>query len=400
MQIQALSLGLACGLAAAVSQASAQAVDYKIQHSFHGGPGGADPIGGLVGVGSTLYGTTTYGGTGHCQFDFSKGCGTIFSISPATHARQVVYSFQGKRDGAYPVASLISVGGVLYGTTTAGGDAKACARGCGTVFSIDPKSGTEHVIYTFHNADGSYPAASLLALGGKFYSTTHGRGVTACGGGCGTVFSLDPKTGIEQVLHFFQGGADGASPVAGLIDVGGTLFGSTPYGGGAAPCGSIGCGTVYALNPATSAETVLHVFQNFEEPQGGFINVGGTLYGTYSGGLYSFNPASGAEQSVYAFKGGGDGEFAMGDLVNVGGTLYGTTRFGGSSFSYGTVFAFNPSSNTEQVLHVFLAGRDGALPETGLTELGGKLYGTTVYGGNPNYFCFDTTCGTVFSFKP
>lgn len=395
-----LPLAFLGGLVLAGGNAAAQAGDYRVQQAFHGGSGGANPIGGLLAVGGTLYGTTTYGGTGHCVFSFSKGCGTVFSVDPATGTKKVVYSFEGGKDGAYPLATLTSVGKKLYGTASAGGDAKACARGCGTVFSLDPATGAEKIIYTFHNADGAYPAASLLDVGGTFYSTTQYGGATSCGGGCGTVFSLDPKSGVQQVLHFFQGGTDGDWPVAGLISVGGTLYGSTPYGGGAAPCGTIGCGTVYAVNPASSAETVNYAFQNFEEPRGGFVDVSGILYGTDSLGVFSFNPASGAVQSVYSFTGGNDGAFAMGNLVNIGGTLYGTTQFGGSSFSYGTVFTFNSASGAEQVVHAFLAGRDGALPETGLTELGGKLYGTTVYGGNKNYFCFDTDCGTLFSLKP
>jgi uncharacterized repeat protein (TIGR03803 family) len=400
MRSFALCLGLIGGLAVTATQASAQANDYKVEQEFHGGQGGGTPMGGLVSVGNTLYGATVFGGTGHCQVYAAKGCGAVYSYNPATRARQIVYSFQGKRDGAYPVASLTNVGGVLYGTTTRGGDEKTCTGGCGTVFSLDPGTGAEHVLYTFHSADGSYPASSLLAVGHTLIGTTTNGGATSCGGNCGTVFSVNTKTGVEQILHFFQGGADGNNPVAGLINVNGTLYGSTPYGGTAAACGSIGCGTIYKLDPATSTESVVYAFQNLENPQGGLINVNGILYGTYINGVYSFNPATGAEQTAYTFQGGNDGDIALGDLVNVGGTLYGTTQFGGSSFSYGTVFAFNPSSGAEQVVHAFLAGRDGALPETGLTALGGKLYGTTVYGGNKSFLCFDTACGTLFSFRP
>jgi uncharacterized repeat protein (TIGR03803 family) len=57
----------------------------------------------------------------------------------------------------------------------------------------------------------------------------------------GTVFSLDPDTGTETVLHAFGSGGDGKNPGASMIDVNGTLYGTT-FAGGAG-----GGGTVFAL---------------------------------------------------------------------------------------------------------------------------------------------------------
>ena len=62
--------------------------------------------------------------------------------------------------------------------------------------------------------------------------------------GSGTVFSVTPD-GTEQVLHSFGSGSDGVSPHASLIDVNGTLYGTTFLGGG----GAFGLGTVFALKP-------------------------------------------------------------------------------------------------------------------------------------------------------
>ena len=88
--------------------------------------------------------------------------------------------------------------------------------------------------------------------------------------GCGTVFSVTLK-GKENVLYRFGNGfnpSDGFNPAAGLIDVGGTLCGTTQYGGspGAFSCydtGSSGerlCGTVFAVTPSGS-ESLLHSFR-------------------------------------------------------------------------------------------------------------------------------------------
>jgi hypothetical protein len=59
-------------------------------------------------------------------------------------------------------------------------------------------------------------------------------------------------TGAEHVLHTFAGGfADGANPFADVIDVKGTFYGTTSYGG--PKCrhngGLHGCGTVSAFTP-------------------------------------------------------------------------------------------------------------------------------------------------------
>jgi uncharacterized repeat protein (TIGR03803 family) len=118
----------------------------------------------------------------------------------------------------------------------------------------------EKVLYSFGNnyPDGGLPATGLIDVNGTLYGTTENGGETGCvEGGCGTVFSVDLKTGAEKVVHFFLGGTDGANPVAGLIDVNGTLYGTTQYGGGGTACGGSGCGTVFSVDPSTGAEKVV-----------------------------------------------------------------------------------------------------------------------------------------------
>jgi uncharacterized repeat protein (TIGR03803 family) len=52
------------------------------------------------------------------------------------------------------------------------------------------------------------------------------------------------RTGTdEKVLHSFGHGSDGETPLAGLIDLKGTLYGTTSAGG------KYGKGTVFALTP-------------------------------------------------------------------------------------------------------------------------------------------------------
>ena len=106
-------------------------------------------------------------------------------------------------------------------------------------------SNRETVLHFFgQSGDGSDPYAGLIDVGGTLYGTTLNGGGTGCGGsGCGTVFSINPKTGAEAVLYAFQGGSDGANPYAGLINVKGTLYGTTRAGG------MHSLGTVYSIKP-------------------------------------------------------------------------------------------------------------------------------------------------------
>jgi uncharacterized repeat protein (TIGR03803 family) len=79
-----------------------------------------------------LYGTTSEGG-GECN---GFGCGTVFSLDPATGAETVVYSFCTQPycgDGAYPASGLLDMNGALYGTTEEGG-----TYAYGAVFAITP----------------------------------------------------------------------------------------------------------------------------------------------------------------------------------------------------------------------------------------------------------------------
>jgi hypothetical protein len=93
------------------------------------------------------------------------------------------------------------------------------------------------------------------------------------------------------VLYSFSGGADGATPSAGVIvDSAGNLYGTTKYGGGNADCGSYGCGVVFKIAQVSGGawkEVLLHTFdggdgQSPTEPM--TFGSGNNLYGTASAG--------------------------------------------------------------------------------------------------------------------
>ena len=276
--VHRLSAGLF--VSALLCTAAAQSATEKILFCFESG---ANPMAGPIQANGVLYGTTEYGGNGSCSSEFGSGCGTVFSFDPATQKEKVVYSFAGGADGALPYSHLHYANGVLYGTTYMGGGSKRC-----------------------HNSYGS---------------------------GCGTVFSIDLSTGKERVLHKFQGGStDGAYPFATpyLTSTGSAeLFGTTEEGGNKS-CGKSGCGTVFKIDLSSGKETV-----------------------------------------VYAFKNNGtDAIHPLHDWKWFNGQLYSTTEEGGA-YGLGTVFSIDPDRGTEKVVHSFGKGADGQNPYAGMTEIHG-----------------------------
>jgi uncharacterized repeat protein (TIGR03803 family) len=364
------------------------AASEHVVYSFTGGSDGAEPIADLTGAGSTLYGTTFKGG-GTGTGCAGNGCGTVFAVTPAG-VHTVIHSFTGGQDGSYPWAGLIEIGGTLYGTASGGG-----AAAWGTVYAMT-KNGTATVLYAFKNGlDGGEPLAGLLDIGGTLYGTTYAGGGHPCydNDGCGTVFALT-LTGKEAVVYAFKGGTDGAEPYSTLIGVDGRLYGTTYFGGASGDHGSVFAVTRHG------AEKLVHSFvggTDASHTEAGLIDVGGKLYGTaYEGGannaglIFSLTP-QGIETVVYSFKGGSDGAQPLGQLIDVAGTLYGTTYAGGANDA-GTVFSVTPGG-AERVVHSFGKGNDGASPVAGLINVGGVLYGTTSEGGGAN-------AGTVFSLSP
>jgi uncharacterized repeat protein (TIGR03803 family) len=93
------------------------------------------------------------------------------------------------------------------------------------------------VLHSFRGyPDGAHPWAGLLNVNGTLYGTTYGGGAHHRG----TVFAI-PTSGKETVLYSFGYRPGGANPKAALIDVNGTLYGTTSRGG------ADGQGTVFSL---------------------------------------------------------------------------------------------------------------------------------------------------------
>jgi uncharacterized repeat protein (TIGR03803 family) len=247
----------------------------SVLYAFTGGADGGTPEADLIRDSSgNLYGTTLYGGDLTC---LTGGCGTVFKISK-TGQETVIHAFSGGADGFLPFGGLVrDSAGILYGTAEGG------AIGDGTVFKID-QSETLTTLYDFNpsTGDANSPRTDLtLGAGGILYGTTYAGGDTsAClSVGCGAVFALSPSE-QESILYSFAGGtSDGAIPSGPVVrDAAGNLYGATSSGGVSATWG-----IVYKLD-SSGTETILHAFTGGKDegiPSGRlFVNSQGTVFGT------------------------------------------------------------------------------------------------------------------------
>jgi len=209
-----------------------------------------------------------------------------------------------------------------------------------------------------------------------------------------------------MLLHSFTGGADGSSPIAGLIrDSAGNLYGAASLGG------HFKVGTVFKLDNAGTF-TVLYSFTGAPDGAQPHSNLlrdeQGNLYGTtFSGGDLTCNPSGGCgtvfkvdskgkETVLHTFTGGADGKFPQAALIrDAAGNLFGTTASGGGAgggtcgnSGCGTVFEVD-NTGKETVLHSFSGAEDGQSVFAGLVVDGQSFYGATG-GGSPPAF------GTLF----
>ena len=311
-------------------------------HSFTGVADGLGPEGDMVLNNDGLIYGSTHGGGAH-------NFGTFFVIDPTTGSYTTLYSFSGL-DGALPQAGLSTdANGVLYGTTYQGGSTwTGGATGLGTVFSFDPKSLTETVLYSFLGTEGSNPRGNL-ALDSS--GTIYGTGVTGGASNLGVIWKLD-TSGTLTTLYSYSG-ADGSDPWSNGVVIGpsGLLYSATMTGDGTG-CGSVGCGNVISFDPTTNTFSVIHAFAG---PDGGsprgsitFATDPGTLYGTtYRGGqhnygtIFQLNLGTGALTTMHFFA-GTDGYQARSALFYNPATnlLYGTAHSGGAH-GYGTLFSIS-----------------------------------------------------------
>ena len=318
--------------------------NFEVLHEFTlVGEGGSESFGGLVFDGTSLYGTTRFGGAG--------GNGTVFAVDPNGGNFRTLHDFNGL-DGDRSESGLALIGDTLYGLTAYGGE-----NDRGTVFSIDTDGSDFQVLHSFDTEDGIVPLGTPIVQQGRLYATTYagGTGVTRASG---TVFAIDTDGSDFEVLHTFSF-LDGANSGAGLELVGNRLYGTTLEGGNVFENRAFRGGVVFGIDTDGTGFEVLHNFQLGVDPN---------------------LPPDGTTP-------GGTVTFFQDRLVG--------TAVEGGEYGFGTIFSIGLDGNGYRTLHDFEgAPNDGAepLPLAGFAVDGDFLYGTTMSGGASN-------AGTVFSFK-
>ena len=410
-------------------------------------PGGTLGAGVAVSKAGLIYGVTT----------FQTHSGHIFELVPphgsnpnwSTH---YVKKFGGApSDGWYPIGQpFFDPAGALYGLTLYGG-----ATNSGTIYQAnhvahgDPEL-TDTLLHSFGRADGNgpdtQPGSLILGADGVLYGTTiaSGQGSNACGGDCGTVFSLTPPAAGQtawtyQTLYRFQGGADGEYPSNPLIqDSSGALYGSTRWGGNGACRDGHGCGTLFELVPpaqggTTWTKTILYTYSAGTQSEGGGPDGGepsssllmdqtGALFGaaTYGGDpncmvlygcgvAFKLSPPSGSQAGwtysvIFMFENTNHsvtGVYPNGSLIaGEGGSLLGTTETGGAGVGGGggTVFRLSPPNHGGsawqlQALYAFSGDNpnSGVIPQSGLVRNKSGLIGVTSEGGALHGVVYEVT---------
>ena len=329
---------------------------FSVLQSFAGGSTGAEPTAGLISdARGNLYGTTSASMVGQ------NGPGNVYRLTKGQSGwplSALAVFGQSMQDGYQPHSRLtIGPDGAFYGTTLFGGDDQSCGGGgCGTVFRIDPAASFAHtIIYQFSYSSGARPLSELTfdSAGNMFGTTTAGGSNLG-----GTVFELTRQGNqwTYSAIYSFSGPSDGAEPVGGLIfDSAGNLFGTTLQGGS-----DCYCGVAFELSPSAGGWSY-RVLQVFDDSSGLWP----------SGGL----------------------------VIDSAGNLFGTTSAGGpgQNGGAGTVFELSPSGNNWifSTIYAFpYLGGSGEGPFAPvLLDTAGNLYGTT-YATGSNFL------GSVFKLTP
>lgn len=350
---------------------------------------GAQPFGTLVDVGGNkLYGVTRVGGV--------NNLGVIFEYDYSTNSYTKKTDFNGNVGsamGSLPNGQLVLAGGSLYGLASTGGTASV-----GTLFEYNPSTSTFTKRVDMTSANGQSPQGSLmLAANGNLYGMTVSGGGGAPAGG--VIFEYNAGTSTyTKIYDFVASGANGSGPNGDLMQASnGKLYGMTRLGG------SSGQGVIFEYDLGTSTYTKkvdLALTTSGGNPLGTLMQVNtGKVYGLATSGgsgsggtLFQYTTSSNTFTKKIDFNTSTGGPCHGGLTVANSGLHYGMTNLGGTN-NVGTIFEYNKTSNT-YTKKIDLTTANGSLPFGALVKAtNNKLYGLTSGGGA-------NSLGTLFEYDP
>lgn len=310
--------------------------------------------------------------------------GLIFEYDLTTNTLNDKLFFQ-TSEGHTPYGSLCkATNGKLYGYTNGGG-----TFGYGTFFEFNPITNTKTIIKNFSQSggDGTYISGTpLQASNGKIYGMLS---VGEFNFGMAIIFEYDISTNTYTETFDLNAIGVGGS-AGGLIQASnGKLYGmSNAY--------------IIEYDIITQVASIVFDFTTSDavNPYGKLMQASnGKLYGTTNQGGLNF------EGVIFEFDLTTNTYTKKIDLINAtgaypyctlreftNGKLYGTTSSGGVN-SAGTLFEYDFTSNTYIPVFNFQYPISSSPYGSLLLASDNKFYGTTYYGGTNNI-------GTVFQFEP
>lgn len=151
--------------------------NFVLLHNFAGSDEHR-PNGDVVVSGGLLYAMANAGGASGSGCGGS-GCGTAFSIGlDGTGFTNLLNFMAGTADGQYPVGNLLLLGDTLYGTSLTGG-----ANNFGTIYNIKIVGSSFGLLHSFSNSssDGQYPCSTLTFVKDTFYGMSAGNNAASFG---------------------------------------------------------------------------------------------------------------------------------------------------------------------------------------------------------------------------
>lgn len=219
-------------------------------------------------------------------------------------------------------------------------------------------------------------------------------GVNSAGGSksVGVIYAMTRAGAYTK--HYDMERIDGARPTGQMVRwTDGLLYGVATLGG------DNGAGLIFSYDPTNGEYLVRASFTAGtigSGPRGGLtLASNGRMYGVCSTGgangmgtIFQFDPATNSLLVRVAFAGTANGREPSGTLVEgAGGVLWGTTFQGGANGT-GTVFTYQPGATTVTRRYSFdaLTGNvSGRAPRTGLTTTAnGRMFGIAQAGGAGN----------------
>ena len=318
-----------------------------------------------------------------------NGLGVIYKTNSTGSAYAVKYHFSlGANGTAQPRGRLtIATNGKLYGFAGSGPPPMG-----GVLFEFDPVTNTYTKKIDLPTGSGRPGRGLVAAPNGKLYGIQ-----VAMGNGNSVIFEYNPANNTYTAKHTFIAPVPPNVPPGDLTYLNGKLYGSTQAGG------TFSGGFLFEFDLLTDTFTKhadLSGVTGTSQRGPMVLAPNGKLYGVMSQGgstsnagtIFEFDPVTNSltkRRDLEVSSGRG----ANGLTLAPNGKFY-ATAIGGGSIGEGTLFEYDPVANsiTKKVDFTLMTGCNPMAP----LELGsnGKLYGTTSRGGVSSSYT------TLFEFDP